>query len=48
MHVTVCGAGTLGAHLAEHLGRQGSDAVRVIDNERVEAVNLANQPYQRH
>lgn len=48
MHITICGAGTLGAHLAEHLCRQGSDIVRVIDNDRVEPVNLANQPYQRH
>lgn len=48
MHITVCGAGTLGAHLVEHLCRQGSDTVRVIDNDRVESVNLANQPYQRH
>lgn len=48
MHITVCGVGTLGAHLVEHLCRQGSDIVRVIDFDKVESVNLANQPYQRH
>mgnify|MGYP006277789407 CR=1 FL=1 len=48
MHITVCGAGTLGAHIVEHLCRQGGDQVRVIDFDRVESVNLVNQPYLRH
>lgn len=46
--VTVCGAGTLGAHLVEHLVREGGFTVTIIDHDRVEAANLANQPYQRH
>ncbi len=43
--ITVCGAGTLGANLLENLARSGVTPLRVIDCDRVEPRNLANQPY---
>jgi molybdopterin/thiamine biosynthesis adenylyltransferase len=43
--VTVCGAGALGANLAESLARQGFAALRVIDCDRIEERNLSTQPY---
>lgn len=50
MRVTVCGIGTIGANLVEHLARQAQpgDVLRVIDFDKVEAANLLNQPWQRH
>jgi len=45
LRVAVCGAGALGANLAESLARQGFAALRVIDRDRVEARNLSTQPY---
>ncbi len=39
--VTVCGAGALGANLAENLARQGFTRIRVIDRDRVEERNLS-------
>ncbi len=45
--VTVCGAGALGANLAESLARQGFGRLRVIDRDRVEERNLSTQPYHR-
>jgi len=45
--ITVCGAGTLGANLAETLARMGFTRLRVIDKDRVEMRNLSVQPYSR-
>ena len=45
--VTVCGAGALGANIAESLARQGFGRLRVIDHDRVEERNLSTQPYYR-
>jgi molybdopterin-synthase adenylyltransferase len=45
--VTVCGAGALGANIAESLARSGFARLRVIDRDRVEERNLSTQPYQR-
>lgn len=46
--IFICGAGTVGAHLALHLARQGSREIRVVDRDRVEERNLRNQPYWLH
>ncbi|MBE9121230.1 ThiF family adenylyltransferase [Tychonema sp. LEGE 07199] len=43
--VTVCGAGALGANIAESLVRSGFGQLRVID--RIEERNLSTQPYYR-
>jgi len=43
--VTICGAGALGANLAETLARMGFRQLRVIDRDRVEAHNLSTQPW---
>ena len=43
--VTICGAGALGANLAETLARMGLGRLRVIDRDRVEAQNLSTQPW---
>lgn len=45
--VTVCGAGALGANIAESLARQGFRALRVIDRDRIEERNLSTQPYYK-
>lgn len=45
--VTVCGAGALGANLAENLARTGFENLRVIDRDRIEERNLSTQPYFR-
>src|SRR5919107_624332 len=45
--VTVCGAGALGANVAESLARTGFARLRVIDRDRVEERNLSTQPYYR-
>jgi molybdopterin/thiamine biosynthesis adenylyltransferase len=45
--VTVCGAGALGANIAESLARMGFRRLRVVDRDRVEARNLSTQPYYR-
>jgi molybdopterin-synthase adenylyltransferase len=45
--ITICGAGTLGANLAETLARMGFTHLRVIDKDRVEMRNLSVQPYSR-
>jgi molybdopterin/thiamine biosynthesis adenylyltransferase len=45
--ITVCGAGALGANVAETLGRSGIGALRVVDHDRVEERNLSTQPYSR-
>lgn len=45
--ITVCGAGALGANLAETLARMGYARLRVIDRDRVERRNLGTQPYSR-
>ena len=44
--VTLCGAGALGANLAEHLARMGLRRLRVVDRDTVEAQNLSTQPWQ--
>src|SRR5262245_64276913 len=43
--ITICGAGALGANLAETLARMGLRRLRVIDRDRVEAHNLSTQPW---
>jgi predicted ThiF/HesA family dinucleotide-utilizing enzyme len=43
--ITICGAGALGANLAETLARMGLKRLRVIDRDRVEAHNLSTQPW---
>jgi molybdopterin-synthase adenylyltransferase len=43
--VAICGAGALGANLAETLARMGLRRLRVIDRDRVEAHNLSTQPW---
>lgn len=43
--ITVCGAGTVGANLLENLARSGQGPLRVVDQDKVEARNLRNQPY---
>ena len=45
-HITLCGAGTLGSQLAEHLLRQGVRQLTVIDLDRVEQHNLGTQNYE--
>lgn len=45
--ITICGAGTLGANLAETLARMGFTRLRLIDRDKVEARNLSVQPYSR-
>src|SRR5262245_66205736 len=43
--VAICGAGALGANLAETLARMGLRRLRVIDRDRVEPHNLSTQPW---
>jgi molybdopterin-synthase adenylyltransferase len=43
--ITICGAGALGANLAETLARMGLRKLRVIDRDRVAAHNLSTQPW---
>ena len=45
--VTICGAGALGANIAESLARAGFKQFIIIDFDRVEERNLSTQPYQR-
>ncbi len=45
--VTVCGAGALGANIAENLARSGVGTLKVIDRDRIEERNLSTQPYYR-
>ncbi len=45
--VTICGAGALGANLAETLARMGMRQLRVIDRDRIEAHNLSTQPWMQ-
>jgi molybdopterin/thiamine biosynthesis adenylyltransferase len=45
--VTVCGAGALGANIAENLVRSGFDKLQIIDRDWVEERNLSTQPYYR-
>jgi molybdopterin-synthase adenylyltransferase len=44
-NITICGVGTLGGNLAENLARTSFKKLTVIDRDRVEERNLANQPY---
>jgi len=44
--IVLCGAGTLGSQLAEHLLRQGVRQLTVIDFDRVEQHNLGTQNYE--
>lgn len=44
-HLTFCGAGALGSHLADNLARQGVRYLRVIDRDRVEEHNVSTQLY---
>jgi molybdopterin/thiamine biosynthesis adenylyltransferase len=43
--LAVCGAGALGANIAESLARTGFRRLRLVDRDRVEARNLSTQPY---
>jgi hypothetical protein len=43
--ITICGAGALGANLAETLARMGYRALNVIDRDRIEEHNLSTQPW---
>jgi molybdopterin/thiamine biosynthesis adenylyltransferase len=45
--VTVCGAGALGANIAESLARSGFAHLRVVDRDRIEERNLSTQPFYR-
>ena len=45
LRVTICGAGAVGANVAESLARMGVGALRLIDDDRVEVHNLSTQPY---
>lgn len=45
--LTVCGAGALGANLCEQFARMGARQLTAIDRDRIEAGNLATQPYLR-
>lgn len=45
--VTICGAGALGANIAENLARCGVASLTIIDKDRVEERNLSTQPYYR-
>lgn len=45
--VTLCGAGALGANIAESLARSGFGKLRIIDKDRIEERNLSTQPYYR-
>ncbi|QDG52990.1 ThiF family adenylyltransferase [Persicimonas caeni] len=45
--VAVCGAGALGANIAESLVRMGYGQLTVIDRDRIEERNLSTQPYGR-
>ncbi|MCF4970400.1 HesA/MoeB/ThiF family protein [Nostoc sp. CMAA1605] len=45
--VTICGAGALGANIAENLARSGFDKLTVIDCDHIEERNLSTQPYYR-
>ena len=45
--ITICGAGALGANLAESLVRCGARNLSVIDRDRVEEHNLSTQPYAK-
>jgi molybdopterin-synthase adenylyltransferase len=45
--VTICGAGALGANIADNLARSGFDKLTVIDRDRIEERNLSTQPYYR-
>jgi len=44
--VTICGAGALGANIAENLARSGFTLLTLIDNDRIEERNLSTQPYE--
>lgn len=45
MRVCICGAGCIGANLAENLTRCGFRNLMIIDKDRVEPHNLSTQPY---
>jgi molybdopterin/thiamine biosynthesis adenylyltransferase len=47
LRVTVCGAGALGANIAESLARMGFKGLRVVDRDRIEERNLSTQPFYR-
>lgn len=47
VRITICGAGSLGANIAENLGRAGILNIAVIDMDRVEERNLSTQPYAK-
>ena len=44
--IVICGAGALGANIAESLARSGVERLTIIDRDRVEQHNLSTQPFQ--
>lgn len=48
MKMLICGVGTLGGNLVEHLARTGMDSLTILDHDKVQPRNLANQPYFQH
>jgi molybdopterin/thiamine biosynthesis adenylyltransferase len=50
MRILVCGVGTLGGNLVEHLARrqQPGQELSILDHDLVEQRNLKNQPYFQH
>ncbi len=46
LRLTICGAGALGANLAETLARMGARRIRVIDRDHIETRNLSTQPWE--
>ncbi|MGB1204890.1 MAG: ThiF family adenylyltransferase [Chitinophagales bacterium] len=47
INICICGAGALGANLAENLVRMGFKSLKIIDFDRIEAHNLSTQPYAK-
>jgi molybdopterin/thiamine biosynthesis adenylyltransferase len=45
--LTLCGAGAIGANMAENLARTGFTSLTIIDRDRIEQRNLSTQPYYR-
>lgn len=45
--VVICGAGSLGANVAENLVRAGVSLIRIVDMDRIEERNLSTQPYEK-
>lgn len=46
-HIAICGAGALGANLAESLARAGAGQLTLVDRDRIEEHNLSTQPWYK-